>query len=1059
MLRRRFMLGDSIPKYPYTITVGYYASEEIPFLGGYKYTPEMEVITPDNSKHRCKFSLLQSTYDATIGYGEYTIISEWDALGFIGQVSQSDNYPVSAYLGGLFGGMYQNDAGAYCVYDVSDKISAVILDGQIRTLHAAWDGLTLEAPNYDVTLPDSIQYLGEDSLVIDVPTITIPKSVQYMDKCLACPDPNTPDTAYWFSCLNLKPCTPPSIVGTSKSIFNFGSGEIRPDFKIRVYPHVVDTYKKNEQWKQYSQYIDTINNSVVSTNYIPATAFTSNGNSVTQTNRIQDGYTIYEYSGELTEVIDGGFNGAYISVIYLPNSITKIGKDAFYNSDCQEITLGKGIIDIGRDAFNKRYDEPDTFKVNYLGNIQDWCNINFTNQLSNPLARSSNSKFFIQGELLTDLVIPEGVSTFNERAFYDLKQLSSVTFPTTFTGVNITHTYDGFVVFNNAVNIESITWNAKNCSDFTWSKPLFKNVTNLKSFTIGDEVEYLPQGILNSLNQITLNSLTVPSNVKKVGKPFNFMRIDTLLWNPEECECVETDYDNFSANNIIFSDNVKCIPNSFQKNVIKSITIGENVEKIKQPFTNMSSLEKISVPDLSKWCKIIHVTGSLGDSNNQHDLYVKDQKIIDLIIPEDVTYIKNNQFANTNITSVKIPNVKHIGSRAFYDCPIQTIECNANLQTSALISYNSLFAFSPVQSVIFQDNVQFIPEKFLSDCGQLTDVLLSSSIKKIGNSAFQYCRALSNITIPDSVEYIGKNAFFNTPVLDAFPNGLVYLGKNLYTYKGVLPEEESITLNEDTISISEACFFDQSNLSEILLPNSVKILGSYCFEGTNLNTLSIPESVEEIGEDIVIDTPLYDNTENWENGCLYIDNCLLSINWDTFSGTELILKDTTRIMADNLISVTSNITKIITNEGLTYLGRLALLSPVQELFISKTVNKINEILILPNSDTSLKITVDSDNTVYDSRGCNAVVETASNTMLYGYNIDRVPDTIEYINVLLNPTTQQSLYIPINVKYIGITNALEIIYEGTFEQFRGICNSNMINESVIIKCSDGDFTLH
>ncbi len=60
-------------------------------------------------------------------------------------------------------------------------------------------------------------------------------------------------------------------------------------------------------------------------------------------------------------------------------------------------------------------------------------------------------------------------------------------------------------------------------------------------------------------------------------------------------------------------------------------------------------------------------------------------------------------------------------------------------------------------------------------------------------------------------------------------NGLVYVGKVAYKYKGDMPRNTKITVKSDTVSISESAFKDCANLTAILIPSSVKHIDKYAF--------------------------------------------------------------------------------------------------------------------------------------------------------------------------------------------------------------------------------------
>ena len=110
--------------------------------------------------------------------------------------------------------------------------------------------------------------------------------------------------------------------------------------------------------------------------------------------------------------------------IVIPNSVTQIGSGAF--SGCTgltSVTIGNGVTDIQEDAFkgSNSYSSYN-YKV-YISDLAQWCSINFKNALSNPLNKSA--QLYLNGSLITRLVIPEKVKTITNYAFYncDLKEV------------------------------------------------------------------------------------------------------------------------------------------------------------------------------------------------------------------------------------------------------------------------------------------------------------------------------------------------------------------------------------------------------------------------------------------------------------------------------------------------------------------------------------------------------------------------------------------------------------------------------------------------------------
>ena len=115
-----------------------------------------------------------------------------------------------------------------------------------------------------------------------------------------------------------------------------------------------------------------------------------------------------------------------LKIVSIGNGVEYIGEEAF--RDCKElnkVTLGTNIKYIGSNAF-ECYSGLQEVHINDLAT---WCNIEFANQKANPVY-NGDTKLYFDGAVITDLVIPEGITSVKDYAFYNCYFLKTITIPT-----------------------------------------------------------------------------------------------------------------------------------------------------------------------------------------------------------------------------------------------------------------------------------------------------------------------------------------------------------------------------------------------------------------------------------------------------------------------------------------------------------------------------------------------------------------------------------------------------------------------------------------------------
>ena len=151
-------------------------------------------------------------------------------------------------------------------------------------------------------------------------------------------------------------------------------------------------------------------------------------------------YYNYIAEGKAVEVTYGDIKQS--GDVVIPSTITVDGKDydvvgignyAFSgNENVTSVSIPKTITTIGQDAFSNC--NPTSV---YINDLEAWCNINFVSQYSNPIYGQSVDcgNLFLNGELVTDLVIPSTITKINDYAFNRCDCIESVTIPNSVTSI------------------------------------------------------------------------------------------------------------------------------------------------------------------------------------------------------------------------------------------------------------------------------------------------------------------------------------------------------------------------------------------------------------------------------------------------------------------------------------------------------------------------------------------------------------------------------------------------------------------------------------------------
>ena len=250
-----------------------------------------------------------------------------------------------------------------------------------------------------------------------------------------------------------------------------------------------------------------------------------------------------------------------LTEITIPSTVTEIRECAFEGcSDLETVNFGKVT---GTELMSNVFRDCKSLTAVNVDDLQSWFNIQFFNDTSNPVSYAHN--LYIGGELLTNVVIPDGTLKINKYMFHGCESIKSVTMPESLETI-------GDYSFEYCTGIESLVFSN---GMKAVGQHAFRDCSNITNLVLNEGLETIGDYSFTGCNGIT--ELSIPSSVNNLGESA-FSR----------CEGLKVLYTG---------DNVTAIKNyTFQDcKSLTDVTIGAKTETIgNNAFSYCSKLTNIN---------------------------------------------------------------------------------------------------------------------------------------------------------------------------------------------------------------------------------------------------------------------------------------------------------------------------------------------------------------------------------------------------------------------------------------------------------------------------------
>lgn len=426
--------------------------------------------------------------------------------------------------------------------------------------------------------------------------------------------------------------------------------------------------------------------------------------------------------------------------------------------------------------------------------------------------------------------------------------------------------------------------NAKYSDDNVVISVVEKNVENSSSknlyFTLVFEVE----------NKGSLDVLQMVGNFKIYNTNGDCLLSDTLTLNGTLKPGNTLQYDvNFSlANNEknyeIYSTDLSGLKMTYQLTMIEFEGYKEKEYKnsdvivlcdVKKEYidgVNASSDSYDSAVALfnqGKYAEALPLFKALGDYKDSNDYYIKSvyHNALNLFSQEkygeaysalkEINGYEDTGEKMSEITEAALAKAETVAATGDYLAACKIIE-QVDFDESSLLhqayTYASQGYFADAVEygltvVVIPEGTEAIPDNYFKieyGSNDLKKVVLPSSLKRIGTSAFYGCTKLEEINFPDGLQVIGNYAFFKCKSLKSveIPSTVESMGSNVFQECMGL---QSASIPGSLKTVPSGIFQDCSNLTTVTLKSGIEVLDIGAFSGcSSLTNITLPDSLLKI---------------------------------------------------------------------------------------------------------------------------------------------------------------------------------------------------------------------
>ena len=507
------------------------------------------------------------------------------------------------------------------------------------------------------------------------------------------------------------------------------------------------------------------------------------------------------------------FSGTSIKSVVLPKSLEKIGDGAFYDlKGLANISIPENVTSIGNEAF---------------------YNTGLTS-IDLPANLKTIGRFAFSGTKLKKVVLPSRVETIGDHAF-SIESLESVHIPRSLKSIS---SYSSTTSY-----IYDSQW-----SNVAWGEGIFSGAKNLKTVTFEDGISEIISELFSGTG---INKIDLPSSVTKIGSAaFAHSDLTTINLPPSLSEIQDFAFANTKLKEITIPDSVEKIGYGAFDSVetLDKVTLPANLKEISSKTFYKTNIAKITIPEsVSSIGGIAFADTPLQSITLPNNLISIGQnafsgtQLTNVTLPSKLKTLETEAFGKiATLVSVNIPLSLESGYNAFSNS--KKLE-NVIFEDGRENIPSGLLSNIGIKTFTLPSTIKTIEYSAFAQNDYLSEIILNNALEAIYESAFANTN-LKHVKLPDSLTYLGRGAFENNHSLTEviFPKQLRAISENAFANTGLTKLEIPSNIEE----IHSGAFYN-TKLSDLILSEGIKRIASSAFVGNQLKVIELPASLQYLG--------------------------------------------------------------------------------------------------------------------------------------------------------------------------------------------------------------------